>query len=378
VDLVVGARPNLVKAAPVRAALLEEGRLAPRIVHSGQHATPELFGRVRLDVGLPAPDISLGLRGASSRDAGAIERAYRRVLAAGPDQPGPAAVVVFGDVTSTVAAARAAVAAGIPVAHVESGLRCFDPSMAEERNRVETDRLASLLLATEPSAMENLARERCAGHAVLVGNPMIDTLLATLGASSYTPAALGLGLSVRGYALATLHRAENVDDPIRLAELVGALIDAARSLPVVWLSHPRTTARIAAAGLAAAIEAAPGLRVLAPLPYATAVSLLADARVVMTDSGGLSEEAAFLGVPCLILRDRTERPVVVDEGSAVIAGTRRDGVGAALGQALARPPRGPAVTRWDGAAGPRIAAALAAAYAPRDTRTRPRTAKASA
>jgi UDP-N-acetylglucosamine 2-epimerase (non-hydrolysing) len=282
--------------------------------------------------------------------------AFERTLA--ELRPRPDVVVVPGDVNSTVGAALVSAKMGIPVAHAEAGLRSRDRTMPEELNRIVTDHLSDVLLTPSPDADENLRREGIdPANVACVGNLMIDTLLANLPRARALRRPEALGLERGRYAVVTLHRPSNVDDPVALLRILGALARIARELPVVFPAHPRTRARLADADLA---SAAHGLRLVEPQGYLEFLSLTSAARLVLTDSGGLQEEATALGVPCLTLRDRTERPVTVTEGTNEVVGTEPDRiVGAAL-RALAdpRPPRCPAL--WDGRAGDRAAEAILA------------------
>jgi UDP-N-acetylglucosamine 2-epimerase (non-hydrolysing) len=358
-DLVAGARPNFMKLAPVVRALREAGRLRYRIVHTGQHydaAMSEVFFQ---ELGIPAPGahLDVGSGGHGAQTARILER-YEQLLLSDP----PDATVVFGDVNSTVAGALAACKLGVKVAHVEAGLRSFDRSMPEEVNRVLTDAMAGLLLVSEPSGMENLAREGVPAASVrLVGNVMIDTLLLQLPAARARPTLRDLGLPERGYGVVTLHRPSNVDDPAVLGPLVELLHELARDLPLVFPLHPRTLHSARRAGLD--VRLAPGqprLRCVAPQPYLDMLALTAGARVVLTDSGGMQEETSVLRVPCLTLRPNTERPVTVERGTNRLVGNDPARIRDAFRQVLRGDwPPGQDIPLWDGKAGPRVVAELA-------------------
>jgi UDP-N-acetylglucosamine 2-epimerase (non-hydrolysing) len=352
---VVGARPNFMKTAPLVAALARRGA-AQRLVHTGQHFDEKMSGVFFEELGLPRPDADLGVgSGPHGEQTGRILIALERYVTA--MSPPPSIVVVPGDVNSTLAAALVAAKLHVPVAHLEAGLRSFDRAMPEEVNRVVTDHVADLLLTPSADADENLLREGLSDRAVLVGNLMIDTLRAHLPRARDRGVPRSLGLEPGRYAVVTLHRPSNVDDPGALLRLLGALGRIARELPVIFPVHPRTRARLEDPALAAA--AAP-LRLVEPQGYLDFLSLTSAARLVLTDSGGLQEESTALGVPCLTLRERTERPITVSEGTNEVVGTEPERIVSAALRALGepRPPRCPAL--WDGRAGERAADAILA------------------
>lgn len=359
VDLIAGARPNFMKLAPVVRALEAEGRLTPRIVHTGQHYDPGMNDVFFEQLRIPAPEVHLEVGSGShgAQTARILERYEEHLLARRP-----AATVVFGDVNSTVACALAAVKLGVRVAHVEAGLRSFDRSMPEEINRLLTDAISDLLLVSEPSGMENLRREGIADSKVkLVGNVMIDTLTAELDAARALEMPARLGLKTKGFGLVTLHRPSNVDEPGKLAELVALLQELSAALPLVLPLHPRTAAAAVRAGLDGKLRSEGALRVIEPLPYRENLGLMASAKVVLTDSGGMQEETSVLGVPCLTLRENTERPITVTQGTSRLVGNDPALIRAAFDDVLGgRWPSGEAIPLWDGHTGERIAAALAA------------------
>jgi UDP-N-acetylglucosamine 2-epimerase (non-hydrolysing) len=358
---VVGARPNFMKVAPLMASLARRCT-AQRLVHTGQHFDERMSGVFFEELGLPRPDAYLGVgSGTHAEQTARVMIAFERALA--ETRPRPSLVVVPGDVNSTVAAALVAAKLGIPVAHLEAGLRSWDRAMPEELNRVVTDHLSDLLLTPSPDADENLRREGIdGGRVVRVGNLMIDTLRAHLPRARALAVPERLGVARGGYAVVTLHRPSNVDDPAVLARLLGALARVARELPVVFPVHPRTRARLAAPEFAAAAAA---LRLVEPQGYLEFLSLTSAARLVLTDSGGLQEESTALGVPCLTLRESTERPITVTEGTNEVVGTDPDRIVAAALRAAERrgPPRCPAL--WDGVAAERAADAIGAFLEPR-------------
>jgi UDP-N-acetylglucosamine 2-epimerase (non-hydrolysing) len=348
---VVGARPNFIKASPVVRALSRR-EVPQRIVHTGQHYDALLSDVFFRDLELPAPDVSLGVgSGSQAGQTAALLVALDEVLA----RDRPPVVVVYGDVNSTLAAALVCAKLLIPVAHVEAGLRSFDPTMPEEVNRRVTDTLSDLLFVTAPEGLENLAAEGVDGARVhFVGNPMIDTLLSYLDRLDPAPVRAGLGLS-GDYAVATLHRPANVDTPAAAQRLVRALREAAARLPIVLPLHPRGRATLSAAG----IGDVPALRVVEPLGYLEFLSLVRGSAAVITDSGGIQEETTMLDVPCLTLRPNTERPVTISAGTNRLVSPEELGpaLDSALRGDLRRTGDGPPL--WDGHAGERIAAVLA-------------------
>jgi UDP-N-acetylglucosamine 2-epimerase (non-hydrolysing) len=355
---VVGTRPNLVKMAAVLAAQHERRDVfAPLLIHTGQHSDPAMSERLFAELELPVPDIALTADGGGQAEQiGRMLLELERILAA----VRPDLVVVVGDVNSTAAAALAAATLAIPVAHVEAGLRSFDPTMPEELNRVVTDAVSTFLFASEASGVANLAREgRPAAAVHHVGNVMIDTLVRFRSRATAREPAAALGITGR-YGVLTLHRPSNVDRPAALAPLLRAVGAAARRLPIVFPVHPRTRDRLDGSGLGKALAGHAGVRTVAPLGYLDMLALLEHAEVVLTDSGGVQEETTYLGVPCLTLRDTTERPATVSDGTNRVVGTRPERVLREIERVLAgdRPaPRRPPL--WDGRAAERVVAVLA-------------------
>jgi len=360
--VVAGARPNFMKVAPILAALKSAGHQGV-LVHTGQHYDASMSDAFFADLALPEPDFHLGVGSASHAvQTARVMEAFEPVLL----QVRPDWVVVVGDVNSTLACALVAAKLGgelgCRVAHVEAGLRSFDWRMPEEVNRVLVDRLSDLLLTPSRDALANLRAEGIdEGRVVFVGNVMIDSLLAQLPAARALNVPARLGVERGRYAVATLHRPSNVDDPGALAGVLGGLAAVAGEMPVVLPIHPRTRRRAGEFGLDDALAA---LRVTGPLGYREMVSLVDGAAVVLTDSGGLQEETTALGVPCVTLREQTERPVTVAEGSNRLAPwpLSAGGVHGAFREAAARgrsaPGSGP--EGWDGHAGLRVVDALAA------------------
>ncbi len=354
---VVGARPNFVKMASVIAALAAYPELDQVIVHTGQHYDPALSDRVLVDLGFRTPDHMLGV--GSGTHAEQTARALERFEAVLLDEQ-PSLVVVAGDVNGTLAGALAAAKLGIPVAHVEAGLRSGDWTMPEEINRVLTDRLSDLLFVHSPEAVENLDREGIDLSRVHnVGNTMIDSLFRLRERAARRRGWLSLGLKEGEYVLVTLHRPSNVDDPDRLVAISDALARLASREHVVFPIHPRTRARLEALGCLDRLVYA-GVACLDALPYLEFLSLELGAGAVLTDSGGIQEETSCLGIRCFTFRDNTERPVTVTLGTNTLIGTDPNAI-----DVVTTAPRDAAVAipLWDGAAGTRVAAVIAAALA---------------
>jgi UDP-N-acetylglucosamine 2-epimerase (non-hydrolysing) len=351
---VVGARPNFMKIAPVLAACRERPGLESFLVHTGQHYDERMSRLFFDELAIPRPDVDLEVGSAShARQTAMIMERFEPVLL---DRK-PGLVLVVGDVNSTVACSLTAAKLGIAVAHVEAGLRSFDRSMPEEINRVVTDSISDLLFVSEPSGEENLRREGVAPEKVhLVGNVMIDTLLAHREKAMTSAILEELSLDSSGYGVLTLHRPANVDDPSALKEILDPIEEMSSSIPVVFPVHPRSREALARAGW----TGGRGVRAIEPLGYLDFLRLMMGARIVLTDSGGIQEETTILGVPCVTLRENTERPITVTEGTNRLAGTKsrgiRDAIAAALrgGRGDLAPPR-----LWDGKAAVRIAEILA-------------------
>ncbi|CAA7612167.1 non-hydrolyzing UDP-N-acetylglucosamine 2-epimerase [Magnetospirillum sp. UT-4] len=351
---VVGARPNFMKIGPVLRALKAKGMAAP-LLHTGQHYDAAMNDRIFADLGLPEPDVNLEVgSGSHARQTADVMTRFEPVL----DEMKPDAVLVVGDVNSTIACALVAAKKGVRVIHVEAGLRSYDRAMPEEVNRVLTDQISDFLFTTEREAEANLVREGIdPARVFFVGNVMIDSLLFSLDKA--VPAAATLGGLAGGYTLVTLHRPSNVDVPGVLGPLVECLIEMAAAAPVIFPCHPRTRARLEAAGLLAGIEAA-GIRLLPPQGYLEMLGLMRGARVVVTDSGGLQEETTALGVPCVTVRENTERPITITHGTNTLVGTDPARVMAAFRDVLATGGKAGRIPElWDGHAAERIAAVLA-------------------
>ncbi len=350
--LVAGARPNFMKIAPIVGELHKRGGFAWTLVHTGQHYNAAMSDVFFDQLDIPRPDVDLGVGSAShARQTAAIMSAFEPVLL----EQRPELVVVVGDVNSTLACALVAAKLNVSIAHIEAGLRSFDRSMPEEINRVLTDRLSELLFTTEGSAGENLVREGIAEHRIhFVGNVMIDTLLAHRDRARAMRVPESHGLTPDRYAVLTMHRSSNVDDDSVFARLLEAIAEIARDIPVVFPVHPRTRSVVSRSALAAALVHEGRLRLFDPLGYLEFLGLMIGCRVMLTDSGGIQEETTVLGVPCITLRNNTERPVTVSHGTNRVAGTDPSRILDAWRRVLREPPAPAVPPLWDGAAAGRI------------------------
>ena len=364
VIFVVGARPNFVKMAPVIDGVAAASDVRRVVVHTGQHYDRRMSDEIIGDLAFPEPDHFLGVgSGTHAEQTARILVGFERLLL----NDRPDLVVVSGDVNSTLACALAAAKLDVPVAHVESGLRSFDWEMPEEINRVLTDRLSNLLLTHSPEAAVNLRAEGIPlDRIAYVGNTMIDTLRRLEAVATERRAWDRLGLPERGYLLATLHRPSNVDLPERLDALVVALQDLARLIPVLFPVHPRTRARLEARGALPGLAAA-GVVCVEPLGYVDFLSAEIGARAILTDSGGIQEEAAALGIPCFTLRRNTERPITVELGTNTIIGDDPSAIARLSLLELARSEC--RIPLWDGRAGQRAAEAIASFLDPASSRS---------
>jgi UDP-N-acetylglucosamine 2-epimerase (non-hydrolysing) len=355
---IVGARPNFMKMAPIMAALARRGEVfTQKLVHTGQHYDEAMSAAFFRDLGMPAPDINLEVgSGTHAEQTARVMLAFEPVvLAEKPDW-----VVVVGDVNSTLACALVASKLNVKVAHVEAGLRSFDRAMPEEINRIVTDQLSDLLLTPSADGDANLLREGIAPRRIKrVGNVMIDTLLQQVERARTKPVLSHLSLTPRQFGVVTLHRPSNVDDRATLTGILNALAHIAARLPLIFPAHPRTQARMREFGL----EVPANMRVIDPLGYLDFMQLWSNAELVLTDSGGLQEETTALGIPCLTLRENTERPITIDEGTNHLVGCDPAKIEqtacAILDGELALAGRIPAL--WDGHAAERIVDALLAA-----------------
>lgn len=361
---VVGARPNFMKMAPILRALAAHRPPIPALlVHTGQHYDASMSDKLFADLRLPRPDINLEVgSGSHAVQTAEVMKRFEPAL----DEHRPSCVLVVGDVNSTLACTLVAVKKGVPVAHVEAGLRSYDRKMPEEINRVLTDQVADRLYTTERSAEGNLLREGVdAARVCFAGNVMIDSLLSnreaarpaaeTLKAHGFDPAVLS---HPRGYGVVTLHRPSNVDTAEALTPLLTVLREVSAQLPLVFALHPRTRGNIEKFGLQHLLDPAT-MVLLPPQGYLEMIGLMNGATMVLTDSGGLQEETAALGVPCLTLRENTERPITVEQGTNTMVGRDLAAIRSGVADILAgRGKRGRVPELWDGHAAERIAADL--------------------
>jgi len=356
---VCGARPNFMKIAPLLRAFGAQGGFESLLVHTGQHYDENMSRLFFEELGIPRPEVNLEV-GSGSHAVQTAEIMKRFEPAAVEWRPDY--VVVVGDVNSTIACGLVAVKLGMKLVHVEAGLRSFDRTMPEEINRVLTDAISDLLFVTEPAGAENLRREGIDAKKVhLVGNVMIDTLLANRAKAEGSDVLERLGLARGGYVVATLHRPSNVDEPEKLREILGAFEEIQRESAVVFPVHPRTRKNLEEMGFGEMLGRLGGLKLIEPAGYLDFLCLMANAAAVLTDSGGIQEETTILGVPCLTLRENTERPITVAEGTNRLVRAAREEIVRAYREARgggSRVRRAPRL--WDGKAAERIAAVLAA------------------
>jgi len=368
--VVVGARPNFMKAAPILKAIREfngmrghwAGAIQPILVHTGQHYDAKMSDAFFADLEMPAPDVFLGAgSGSHAEQTAEIMKRFEPVLL----RERPDVILVVGDVNSTLACAL--VASKMPancrpaIAHVEAGLRSFDRNMPEEINRILTDQLSDFLFVTEESGVRNLRKEGIPASKVhLVGNTMIDSLREYEARAEASPIMRTLGVEKRAYALLTLHRAANVDERDTLVEILQGISELSKLVTVVFPAHPRTQKKICELGLSRYV--ADSMRIVEPLGYLDFLCLMKHARLVVTDSGGIQEETTALGVPCVTARENTERPVTIDVGTNLLGGTRRDTIAKAIRIQLASKSRATLPDLWDGRAAARIVGILADRY----------------
>jgi UDP-N-acetylglucosamine 2-epimerase (non-hydrolysing) len=347
--LIAGARPNFMKLAPVHACLRAEPRVRCLLVHTGQHYDDKLSAAIFRDLDLPDPDVQLGAGSASASEQTArILSGLDPLLA----REAPAAVLVFGDVTSTLAGALAASNQRIPIAHVEAGLRSFDWRMPEERNRVLVDRLSRWLFVSEPSGVENLQREGIRDGVHLVGNVMIDSLLRVIDAARAREIDSLVGLQAP-YAVLTLHRPGNVDDAARLVDVARVIRTVSEFFPIVFPVHPRTRPALGELRLPERCH------VVDPLGYLDFLGVVSRSALVLTDSGGIQEETTVLGIPCLTLRPNTERPITVEVGTNEIVDLDCERIRShARAVREGRHRKGRIPELWDGRAAERVVAIL--------------------
>jgi len=313
IHLIAAARPNFMKIAPLYHAFVRQGWARPVLVHTGQHYDANMSGDFLRDLGLPTPDISLGVgSGSHAQQTAGVMLAYEEVCQQAP----PDFVVVVGDVNSTLAVTITATKLLLPVGHMEAGLRSRDRTMPEEINRIVTDALCDLLWTPSPDADENLRAEGVPEEKIVrVGNVMLDAYEMMRGKITADPIANLLGLTAGGYGVVTLHRNFNVDEEDNLRPLVEAVRAVSEMLPLIFPVHPRTRSRLEAFGLWDALDQAAGVRLMGPISYIPFMSLVQNSRMVITDSGGIQEETTYLGIPCLTLRPNTERPITITHGT---------------------------------------------------------------
>jgi UDP-N-acetylglucosamine 2-epimerase (non-hydrolysing) len=316
--LVAGARPNFMKIAPLMAAFRKRPDIQPILVHTGQHYDRAMSDLFFQQLGIPEPSVNLGVGSASHAvQTAEIMRSFEPVIVTHK----PDAVLVVGDVNSTIACGLVAVKLGVKLIHVEAGLRSFDRTMPEEINRLLTDAISDLLFCSEPSGVENLRREGVPKEKIhFVGNVMIDSLLQHRGRAEHSPILETIGINGRPYTVVTIHRPSNVDDPSMLGQIMEALQEIGRDMPVIFPVHPRTRAMLEK-GFYKGAASRFSLLLIEPLGYLDFLKLMAHARVVLTDSGGIQEETTILNVPCLTLRENTERPITMEMGTNKLVGS---------------------------------------------------------
>jgi len=349
---IVGARPNFMKIAPLIEAMNRTVDIDQTLVHTGQHYDENLSKIFFDDLGIPRADINLGVApGDRDTQITSIKEKFRPVV----EKIKPDLVLVVGDVTSTIACAEVAKEKGIKVAHVEAGLRSFDNSMPEEINRIETDRIADYLYVTEPSGVENLKNEQVEGEVVFAGNVMIDTLLKNLKKAENSNILSNLSLTPQQYILSTFHRPSNVDSEIALSGLVETIVSMSGRFPTVLPLHPRTRSALEQFDMLEDISRLTNLRLTEPLGYLDFLWLVMNARVVVTDSGGIQEETTALRIPCITMRENTERPITLERGTNVLVGHDREKLLFELDKiGDGSFPEGEVPDLWDGKAAERI------------------------
>ncbi len=351
IHLIAAARPNFMKVAPLYHALKKESWCVPVIVHTGQHYDANMSDTFFDDLGLPQPDVHLGVgSGSHAEQTGGVMIAYEKVLMEDP----PALTVVVGDVNSTAACTLAAKKLCLPVAHLEAGLRSRDWSMPEEINRIVTDAIADVLWTPSPDADENLLNEGIARERIsLVGNIMIDSYELMRPRIEKEESRKAFGLEAGNYGVITLHRPSNVDRKDVLSDLVATLSKIGGDLPLVFALHPRTAKNLETAGLMDRFAAAPGITLIEPLSYVRFMGLVREARLIITDSGGIQEETTYLGIPCLTLRENTERPITITQGTNRLLATNQ--LAAAVADVMAGKCLGGTCPElWDGQTAARI------------------------
>jgi len=354
IDLIAAARPNFMKIAPLYHALSKQDWCTPRIVHTGQHYDPNMSDAFFRDLELPKPHVHLGVgSGSHAEQTGGVMMAYEKVVMGDP----PHWIVVVGDVNSTAACAMVGAKLWIPVVHLEAGLRSGDRRMPEEINRLVTDAICDVLWTPSPDAVENLLAEGVPAERIdRVGNIMIDSYELVRERIQQAGTRERMGIAGSRYGVVTLHRPSNVDDGTVLSRLVSSLVEVSAFLPLVFSVHPRTRKRLEEFRLTDALSAG-SIRLVEPMPYIDFMNLVSGAAAVITDSGGVQEETTYLGIPCLTLRENTERPITVTEGSNRLV-KREELVSCAADAEAGRWPTGRRPELWDGHAAQRCVEAL--------------------
>jgi UDP-N-acetylglucosamine 2-epimerase (non-hydrolysing) len=353
---VVGARPNFIKIASILRACEKTDEIQSLVVHTGQHYSDNMNKSFFDELEIPTPDINLEVgSGSHAEQTAEIMRRFEPVLI----EHKPDVILVVGDVNSTVACALVAAKLNIKIIHVEAGLRSFDRTMPEEINRILTDTMSDILFVTEPSGLTNLKQEGIDGDKVhFVGNVMIDTLEAHRNKASCSRIVDQLGLKEREYVVITLHRPSNVDNAGSFAATLDALVQVQKEFKVVFPMHPRTRMSLRSTGLMEKLESMANLLVTEPLGYLDFLKLMSDARLVITDSGGIQEETTILGIPCLTIRKNTERPITITEGTNILAGTDTKGILRAYRKCFKKKKSINRPKFWDGKASERIVQVL--------------------
>jgi UDP-N-acetylglucosamine 2-epimerase (non-hydrolysing) len=356
IHLIAAARPNFMKVAPLFHALRTEAWCDVALVHTGQHYDANMSAAFFRDLGLPEPDHHLGVgSGTHAEQTGGVMIAYERLCLKAP----PNWIIVVGDVNSTLACALVGAKLGIKVAHLEAGLRSRDRSMPEEINRIVTDAVSDLLWTPSPDADANLRAEGIVPERIeCVGNIMIDSYELMRGVIESRRVHESLGLAPQGYGVVTLHRPSNVEVEAKLRRLVNELRTVAAELPLVFPAHPRTLQRLTSFSLLPMLEAIPSIKVAEPMGYTDFMSLVSEARVVITDSGGVQEETTYLGIPCLTLRDTTERPITITQGTNQLV--QIEALADSVRRAVARDRAIGHIPLWDGHTAERVVASLRA------------------
>jgi len=350
---VIGARPNMMKIAPIVEAMRRHSGIEQILIHTGQHYDEKMSQVFFDELGIPKPDIYLGVgSGSHAEQTAKIMIAFEQILL----EQRPDIVLVVGDVNSTMACAITAAKLMVPVGHVEAGLRSYDRAMPEEINRIVTDVLSEFLFTTTREAGENLIKEGISEDKIFfVGNVMIDTLNGHLEQARASNAVSTLGLAAGEYALITLHRPSNVDNRDDLEGILQALLTISRKLPVLFPAHPRTRQRLIEFGLQSQIDQSGNMRLVEPLGYFQFLDLMMNARLVLTDSGGIQEETTVLGIPCLTIRENTERPITITEGTNLLVGTKPEKIVSAAEDIIAGGGKELRIPElWDGQAAERI------------------------